>query len=369
MYGRTALGWALQMMKRRWRYIAVLSALLFVGLYLTKPWAVDYARFEPTDETFNVEVSGYYGYQGQRVEFSHVIECRKVIIRDLDDWGGEDWKPNTQIFAAEQPDGPTLLYGFSNTDNDPKTLGGADFHCGMFVEDPSQTIERRMRMVWIDDIDNPTRAWRSNYFDRPYPMEIGLVSPGQITAKRAKRRDVSPVDPIVHWAYPMMRFYFGGALAFAHKEHLKHEAVLSGYTVFCADRAPLKKNWESRSLDPGYQAVPADFVADLCTEIKSKARRFLPLVPEEDAPDRVVVDGANPDLSPFYADPERTRTVYRGDMTIDLFYKRWSIAVNYTKKNSRQLMPCLRRRVYCDSLIIPQCVASGGCAPEAGEMK
>ena len=113
---------------RKWKYLAILSALLFVGLYLTRPWAVDYARFEPTDETFNVEVSGYYGYRGERTEFSHVIECRKVIIRDLDDWGGEDWKPNTQIFAAEQPDGSTILYGFSNTDNDPTTLGGADFH-------------------------------------------------------------------------------------------------------------------------------------------------------------------------------------------------------------------------------------------------
>ncbi len=328
-----------QMMKRRWRPIAVLLAVLSAGLYVTESWAVDYARFEPTDEAFNVEVSGYYGYRGKRIEFSHVIECRKVIIRDLDDWGGEDWKPNTQIFAAKQADGSTLLYGFWPTDNDPKTLGRADFHCGMFLDDPLQVVERQVHLVWVDDIANPGRVFESEPLEQPHPIDVGIISPGRIAAKRTKRQDLTPVDPMIHWAYPMMRFSFTGALAFAHKEHQKHEAILSGYVVFCSDREPLRKIWESRNLDPGYQTVPADFVTDLCAEIASNARRFLPLVPEGDDPGRVVVDDTNPDLWPFYADPELTRALFRGDAAIELAYKKWAIAVTHTNTTYGNLCP------------------------------
>lgn len=362
MQERTALGWAFQMMKPRWRHIAVLSALLVVGLYVTKPWAVDYARFEPTGETFNVEVSGYYGYRGERVEFSHVIECRKVIIRDLDDWGGEDWKPNTQIFAAEQADGSTLLYGFSATDNDPSTLGRVDFHCGMFVEDPSQTIERRMRMVWVDDIESPTRAFRSSYFDQPFPMEVGLISPGQITAKRTKRRDVTPINPIIHWAYPMMRFGFTGALGFAHKEHLKHEELMTGFVVFCSDRARRKEIWGSRTSGKWYLTVPAEFVAELCADIASRARLFLPLVPVGDEPDRVVVDGSNPDLWAFHAEPELTRALHRGERAVQLVYRRWEIPVRHTQKFRGNLCPDVGDRCivfYSSFLVVSRSVAAG----------
>lgn len=332
------------MIMGKWKYLAVLSTMLVVGFYVTRSCAVDYARFEPTDETFNVEVSGHYGYRGERTEFSHVIECRKVIIRDLDDWGGEDWKPNTQIFAAEQQDGSTLLYGFSDSDNDPSTLGGADFHCDMFVEDPSQTIERRMRMVWIDDIKRPTRALRSTYFDQPYPMEVGLISPGQISAKRTNRRDLAHVDPIIHWAYPMMEFYFSGALEFAHERHAKHEEMLTGYTVRCFDRARLREIWGSGTSEAWYLTVPPEFVDDLCADIASKARRFLPLVPERDAADRVVVDDSNPDLWPFHADPGLTRALHRGDAKVELIYKKWKIQVRRTQKFRGNLCPAVGKK-------------------------
>jgi len=327
------------MVKRRWRLIAVLLVVLSAGLYVTKPWAVDYARFELTDESFNVEVSGYYGYRGQRIEFEHVIECRKVIIRDLDDWGGEDWKPNTQIFSTELPDGSTLLYGFWPTDNDPKTLGNAGFHCGTFLDDPLGVVERQVHLVWIDDIANPKRAFESEPLELSHRLDNGVIRPGRITAKRTKRRDLTPIDPMIHWAYPVMRFSFTGALAFAHQEHQKAEAVLSGYVVFCFDREPLQKNWESRNLDPGFQAVPSEFVTDLCSEIGSTAERFLPLIPEGDDPKRVVVDVSNPDLWPFYADPEQTRALFRGYTAIGLTYKNWTIAVTNTKSSYGNLCP------------------------------
>lgn len=339
MRGDTPLKQAFEMVKRHWLLIAVLLAVLCAGLYTTKPWAVDYARFEPTDETFNVEVSGYYGYRGKRIEFSHVIECRKVIIRDLDDWGGEDWKPNTQIFTAGLPDGSTLLYGFWPTDNDPKTLGVADFHCGMFIGDPLQVVERQVHLVWIDDISNPRRVFESQPLKQLHPIDIGVISPGRIAAKRTKRQDLTPVDPMIHWAYPMMGYYFTGALAFAHKEHNKREAILSGYAVSCIDREPLRKNWESRNLQPGYQAVPADFVTKLCAEIAANARRFLPLVPKGEAPERVVVGSSNPDLWAFYADPELTRALFRGDTTVDLVYKTWTITVRHTQQFNGNLCP------------------------------
>ena len=209
----------------------------------------------------------------------------------------------------------------------------------MFVEDPGQTIERRMRMVWIDNIEKPTRAFRSIYFDRPYPMETGLINPGRLTAKRTERREVAPVNPIIHWAYPAMRFSFTAALGFAHKKYFKHESILTGYAAFCSDRAPLQKNWESRNLDPGFQAVPAEFVTELCADIVSSSRHFLPLVPQGEAPDRVVVDSANPDLWPFYADPELTRSLFRGEATVEVVYKDWTIKVSHTRKTYGGLCP------------------------------
>ncbi len=327
------------MTMRKWKCLAVLSALLVGGLYVTKSCAVDYARFEPTDESFNVEVSGYYGFRGERVEFSHVIECRKVIIRDLDAWGGEDWKPNTQIFATEKADGSTLLYGFSATDNDPSTLGGVDFHCGMFVEDPGQTLERRMRIVWIDDIENPTRVFRSSYFDQPYPMETSFINPGRLTAKRTKRRDVTPVNPIIHWAYPMMRFGFTGALGFAHKEHLKHKEILSGFAVVCTERAQQQKAWESNASETWFYPVPVEFVISMCAEIGATARQFLPLVPKGDAPNRLVVDRSNPDIWVFHADPELTRALFRGDASVELSYKTWVVPIKETGRFHGNLCP------------------------------
>ncbi len=304
--------------------------VFLIALYVTEPWSTNYATFDATDEGFLVEVSGYYGFRGERNEFTHIIECRKVIYGGLNDYGREEWRYNNRIFTSSQDDGSVVMYGvLAPVDGDPDAKYRNIGTCGLLVENPEAIFTAAMDMVWIDSAYKPRRVLQSNLIDRPYPMAGELISPGLVQVKRISRGNLDPVDPMVHWAHLMMANSKRGTLAGSHEGYLDGRPLLGGFRVSCVSKSEVDIAINSKDASSTKKAavVPSVFVDDLCDYLTKNTRSFASILPNETDEFVLEVDPTNPDLTWFFADPELVNEYARGERKFIFHFKEWRIDI------------------------------------------
>ena len=334
---------ASQRPRRLWTCLLAAVAALLAGWLVWSQWlnpsGVRHVFFDPQDESFPVEVTGYYGYNGERVEFRHIIECRKAIYRGANRAGTVTWTPNTKLFARHNPDGSTLLYGFHAGRQDK--FAAAEFHCSDFHDDPDLEIERYLQIAWIDDI----KTFGSVYYARsrwnPPTDFSGLITRGRISARRIATGAPDPVNPMVHWAYPMMNLRDTDALGFDHAEHAKHAIVREGFYYVCVPWVAFEQRYrESGRALPRINPAPPGFVEDLCGMLKEAGANYLPLIPIGDDAYLVTVDPIGPNLWHYHTSPEVVGEVVNGLQPLMLQTELGTVPLRSWPKNLGKVLAC-----------------------------
>ena len=329
--------------RRSWPWLLAAVSALLVGWLVWSQWlnpsGVRHVFFDPQDETFPVEVTGYYGYNGERVEFRHIIECRKAIYRGANRAGAVTWTPNTKLFVQHNPDGSTLIYGFHAGRQDK--FAAADFHCSDFHDDPDLEIERYLQIAWIDDI----KTFGSVYYARSrwtIPTDFsGLITRGRVSARRIATGAPDPVDPMVHWAYPMMYLRDTDALGFDHAEHARHEIIRGGFYYGCVLWSVIVDDHRKTGHElPPINPTPLGFVENLCGLLDRTGANYLPLIPVGDDPYLVSVDSTGPNLWHYHTSPDVVRDVANSRQPLTIRTDLGTVSFHAWTRGGRKILAC-----------------------------